>query len=345
MWVAGWNSADSRRCETALQVLRASPDEPATAAAMLEYSMICLTSARYREAIEIFLRNHEFLLRSPDDLAEFNVSRASWMNLVGTSWVPLFVGELGNSLTAFDAGILACRKDGNLAGAQALGLWRCLLLFQLTDYEGILEVCRPIASAQSTPIVVLPFERRLSLVMCGLAEAGLGNSAAARDFLLEAERQIREQPVMLDWYMTLMLEWGWVNLLLLTGARVEAAARADRFVRLAGETDERTWQALAFETWARVALGRDAPTEALDVITKALAATQGFETPLADWRVHATATVAYQVIGNSELASRHAQLAAATRRRLVESLPQKHRLRMLFETSARLFPPLASNSR
>jgi tetratricopeptide (TPR) repeat protein len=345
MWVAGWNAVDAHRCEQALQVLRASPDKPAIAAAMLEYSMICLTSARYREAIETFLRNHEFLLHSPDDLAEFNVSRASWMNLVATSWVPLFVGELGNSLTAFDAGILGCRKEGNLAGAQTLGLWRCLLLFQLTDYEGMLEMCRPIVSADSAPVVVLPFERRLSLVMCGLAEAGLGNAAAARDYLLEAERQIREQPVMLDWYLTLMLEWGRVNLLLLTGARAEAAARADRFIRLATETDERTWQALAFETWARVALGRGAATEALEVISKALAATKGFETPLADWRVHATATVAYKAIGNSQLASRHAHLAATTRRGLIESLPQRHRLRTLFETSARIFPPLASDAR
>ena len=344
MWVAGWNPADWQRCEAALQVLRALPDKPAIAAAMLEYSMICLTCARYREAIETFLRNHEFLLRSPDDLAEFNISRASWMNLVATSWVPLFVGELGNSLTAFDASMLACRKDGNLAGAQTLALWRCLLLFQLTDYEGMLEVCRPIAAAESTPIVILPFERRLSLVMCGLAEAGRGNAAVARDYLMEAERQIREQPVMLDWYMTLMLEWGRVNLLLLTGARAEAAARADRFIRLAGETDERTWQALAFETWARVALGRGAAAEALEVIAKALAATQGFETPLADWRVHATATVAYKVIGNSQLASRHAHIAATTRRQLVESLPQRHRLRTLFETSARIFPPLASDA-
>jgi DNA-binding winged helix-turn-helix (wHTH) protein len=343
MWVAGWNAVDARRSEQALQVLRASPDKPATAAAMLEYSMTCLTSSRYREAIDTFLRNHEFLLRSPGDLSEFNVSRASWMNLVGLSWVPLFVGEFGNSLTAFDAGILACRKDGNLAGAQSLGLWRCMLLFQLTDYEGMLEVCLPVVSADSAPIVILPFERRLSLVMCGLAEAGLGNAAAARDYLLEAERQIGERPVMLDWYMTLILEWGRVNLLLLTGARAEAAARADRFIRLAVETDERTWQALAFETWARVALGRGAATEALEVIAKALAATKGFETPLADWRVHTTAAVAHRVIGNPQLASRHAHLAATTRRRLVESLPQRHRLRTLFETSARIFPPLAAD--
>src|SRR3984957_595191 len=267
IWVAGWNEVDARRCEEALGVLRTAADEPATAAAMLEYSMTCLVSSRYREAIETFRRNHEFLLQYTGEQSEFNVFRASWMSLIGVAWLYLFVGELGNSLRTFDAGIAACRKEGNYAGAQALALWRCMLLFQLADYEGMLEVCKsPAARAKeehagadpSDPsrVVVLPFEERLSLVMCGLAEAGLGNTTAARDYLLEAERQIGKQPVMLDWYMTLMLEWGRVNLLLLTGARAEAAARADRFIRLAGETDERTWQALAFETWARVALGR-----------------------------------------------------------------------------------------
>lgn len=343
LWVAGWNAVDTRRCEQALQVLRASPDESATAAAMLEYSMACLASTRYREAIDTFLQNHGFLLRSSADVSEFNVARANWMSLVATSWVPLFVGELGNSLTAFDASISACRKEGNLAGAQTLDLWRCMLLFQLTDYEGMLEVSLPVASASSAAVVILPFERRLALVMCGLAQAGLGNAAAARDYLLEAERQIGQQPVMLDWYMTLMLEWGRVNLLLLAGLPAEAAARADRFVRLAGETDERTWQALAFETGARVALGRGAAAEAVALITKAFSATKGFETPLADWRVHTTAAVAYRMIGNPELAGRHAHLAATTRRQLVESLPQRHRLRTLFESGARIFPPLASD--
>lgn len=60
------------------------------------------------------------------------------------------------------------------------------------------------------------------------------------DYLVEAEREIEQHPVMLDWYMTLMLEWGRVNLLLVTVWQPEAAACADRFVRLAGDTTEWT---------------------------------------------------------------------------------------------------------
>jgi hypothetical protein len=147
---------------------------------------------------------------------------------------------------------------------------------------------------------------------------------------------------MLDWYMTLMLEWGRVNLLLVTGSQLEAAARADRFVRLADDANERTWQALASETWARVALGRDAATEAVDSVKRALAATKGFETPLADWRVHTTAAAAYRAAGDPRAATRHADSGAAARQRLAESLPEEHRLRRLFETSTRLFPPPAA---
>ena len=365
IWVAGWNDVDGRRCEEALRALRAAQDEPATAAAMLDYSMFCLASSRYREALETFRRNHEFLLQYAGEQSEFNVSRASWMNHIGVAWLYLFIGELGNALTAFDTSIASCRKEGNYAGAQALGLWRCMLLFQLTDYEGILEVCRgpvtaagetragadPLAGADvsSDPsgrsdaarIVVLPFEERVALVMCGLAEAGLGNTAVARDYLLEAERKIAQRPAMLDWYMTLMLEWGRVNLLLLTGSTDEAAAAADRFVRLSEDTREHTWQALAFETCARVALERGALGEAIDSVNRALAATKDFETPLADWRVHSTAATAHRATGDERLATRHADLATAAKRRLAESLPQGHRLRMLFETGTRMFPPLA----
>ena len=285
IWVAGWNDVDGRRCEEALAVLRASADEPATAAAMLEYSMFCLVSSRYREALETFRRNHEFLLQYAGEQSEFNVSRASWMNHIGVAWLYLFVGELGSSLTAFDTSIAGCRKEGNYAGAQALGLWRCMLLFQLTDYEGILEVCRgPATMARETRagaddasrVVVLPFEERVALVMCGLAEAGLGNTTVARDYLLEAERKIAQRPAMLDWYMTLMLEWGRVNLLLLTGSTDEAAAAADRFVRLAEDTREHTWQALASETCARVALERGAFVEAIDECESGARGYEGF---------------------------------------------------------------------
>ena len=348
IWVAGWNNRDGRRCEEALEALRASQDEPAIAAAMLEYSMFCLVSSRYREALETFCRNHEFLLQYAGEQSEFNVSRASWMNFIGVPWLYLFVGELGNSLTAFDTSIASCRKEGNYAGAQTLGLWRCMLLFQLTDYEEMLETCRspaaaaePSDSSDASRVVVLPFEERLALVMCGLAEAGLGNTAVARDYLLEAERKIAQRPAMLDWCMTLMLEWGRVNLLLLTGSAGEAAAAADRFVRLAGDTQEYTWQALASETWARVALGRGAFVEAIDCVNRALAATKDFETPLADWRVHSTAAVAYRATGDQRLATRHADLGTVAKRRLAESLPREHRLRTLFETGARMFPPLA----
>jgi hypothetical protein len=53
---------------------------------------------------------------------------------------------------------------------------------------------------------VLPTERRVVLVLCGLAEVGLGNYAAALDYLRVAEDELAPQTVGMDWYFRLPLE-------------------------------------------------------------------------------------------------------------------------------------------
>ena len=61
--------------------------------------------------------------------------------------------------------------------------------------------------------------------------------------------------------------------------------RAQRFIDLAESTDERTWQGLAWETQARAALAQGGAREAREHIAKALAASEEFDKPLADWRM------------------------------------------------------------
>ena len=220
-------------------------------------------------------------------------------------------------------------------------IYRGLLFLKAMDFAGVLEICEKIdltgdasreyASGETPDI--LPLEHRLCLVLRGLAEAGLGDRAAAFKSFAEAERQMERQPVHLDWYWRLLLEWGLANLLLAAGDLAAARTRADRFVNLAELTDERTWRALAWETKARAVLSLGTTTEAVDCVEKALAATKGFETPLADWRVHETAAAAYSMSRNSELAGSHAQLSAAGKKRLAGSLPEGHHLRQTFERS------------
>jgi hypothetical protein len=122
-----------------------------------------------------------------------------------------------------------------------------------------------------------------------------------------------------------------VNLLLATADNAGAQIRAERYVMLAEATNERMWQSLAWESRARVALAQGAAAEAVEYVVKAQAASQAVETPLADWRVHDTAAVAYTAIGDRRQARVHAQASVAMRKRIARTLPEGHSLRLTLE--------------
>jgi hypothetical protein len=149
--------------------------------------------------------------------------------------------------------------------------------------------------------------------------------------LRTAEAEMARQPVHLDWYWRLALEWGMVNVLIADGDHPTALSRAERLCDLAAQTDERTWQALAWEAHARAALPCGEAAKAIDSVGTALAACEGVQVPLAEWRVHATCASAFKALGDDPRAGTHTRLGAAARKRLAESLPEDHPVRLTFE--------------
>ena len=180
-------------------------------------------------------------------------------------------------------------------------------------------------------IPIMPVTRRIALIFCGLAEAGLGNVAAALNHLQAAEGEMERQSVHLDWYWRLALEWGMVDVLIAKGDQSTALSRAERLCDLAAQTDERTWQALGWEALARAALSCGEAAKARDAAEKALAACEGMQVPLAEWRVHATCAITFAALGDNHRTGTHARLGAAARKRLAESLPEGHPVRLTFE--------------
>lgn len=347
LWGSGWNRTDARRCEEALIRLRKHGDSLTIARVEASFSMICMISTRYREAHDLLDQSYRRLRESSQNFVEADLARAAWMRYIGVPWSLFSLGEFGPALTDFDASIAAFEKNGDRSAALSLQVYRAVLLFHAMDFEGVLEACGPIASRTVRPVEgyaaavhVLPVERRISLIFCGLAEASLGNKAAALDYLRAAEDEMERQPVHLDWYWRLALEWGMVNLLIADGDGAEA--RAERFCDLAAQTDERAWQALAWEARARASLAHGATPEAVHHVAKALAACEGVEVPLAEWRAHATAASIYEAAGDADKGRTHARLSAFIRKRLAETLPAGHPLRRTFERRAGSFFPACS---
>ena len=111
----------------------------------------------------------------------------------------------------------------------------------------------------------------------------------ASEHLLAARSEMDRRPVIHDWYCRTMLEVALTELWLAKGALTHARPEAERFLELTLATAERTWQARAWETSARVAMEERDLHRARNCIDRALAVMEGFEVPLASWRVHRSA--------------------------------------------------------
>ena len=94
---------------------------------------------------------------------------------------------------------------------------------------------------------------------------------------------------MFDWYWRMPLESAVTEFWLAKGDLNQARPQAESFLKIALATVELTWQVLAWEVNARVALAELDLPRAQECIARGLSTMEGFEVPLAAWRVHATA--------------------------------------------------------
>jgi DNA-binding winged helix-turn-helix (wHTH) protein len=340
IWSVGWSSEDAAACEVALESVKRRNDPLATARALVNVSMIRQLSTRYRESWELLNVNCPLLLGSKDKLTELEAARVTWMHRIGSPWCSSFQGELGRSVTEYEAGIAAFERSGDQSAAESLRLYSGMIKFFCMDYRGVLDTCEEVASQvtgkREYPADIarlLPLEHRMSLVFSGLAHLELQDDVAAWKYLEAADLAMRQQPVHLDWYWRLPLEWGMATLLLARD-RDAATVHAERFSSLAQATGERMWQAIAFETLARNALAQDEPRKAMAWINQALAASQGYETPHADWRVHRTAAQVHQALGAAGQSAASSGRSMDIRRKLAASLPERHPYRQRIEAAS-----------
>jgi hypothetical protein len=139
----------------------------------------------------------------------------------------------------------------------------------------------------------------------------------------------RERAI-LDWYLRMPLAAGLTELWLAKGDLVRGRLQAERFLDTALATAERTWQGLAWEANARIAVKRLDRDRARECIAMALSTVQGFEVPLAAWRVHSTAAEIDEDAGNLQSARSHREISRATILQLANSLPAEGPLRQIF---------------
>lgn len=333
IWSSGWNPDDARQCEASVRAITARGDNFAAARALINFSMLCMISTRYREAYESFNDNYRLLLDNPEHLIDPDIARAFWMYHQGTPWSLVLLGNLGRSLHENRVGIETFERNGDYPSAYALKIYRTLLLYFSLDYEGVLESGELVAeraaagSAFSEPELanILPVEQRIALIFCALARLELDHPQRAQKFIAAADAAMSQQAVHLDWYWVLPLHWAAARLAMSCGDLDAAQRRIELFIDEAHQSDERMWQALAWDSQARLALARQDAAAAQESVRKAVEVTRGFETPNSDWRVHSTAAVVCARLGDEAGVLAHTGASEAVRRVLHDSLPEGSR--------------------
>jgi hypothetical protein len=250
----------------------------------------------------------------------------------------LFLGEWSAARKEFAAAMAEAQKNANDRNILWLRVYQAWLHLHALDFKGVLELCEsavpllrdPVRRSASGWPLGLPRQLRSALILSGSASAALGDHERALEDLSAAASDMDRQPVYLDWYWRMPLAAGLTEAWLAKGDHVRARLEAERFVGLALATAERTYQGLAWEVNARVALANRDEARARDYIANAASAVEGFDVPLAVWQIHATAARIEDLSGNRISASSHRNVSRDTILRLANSLPAQDLLREIF---------------
>jgi tetratricopeptide (TPR) repeat protein len=229
-------------------------------------------------------------------------------------------------------------RNGDYYRAQVIRLIRATLHLHAMDFAGARDICEAAVPLARDPLPrgapnaprPHPLHFHWALILSGNAEAALGNHQRAVENLSAARQDMDRSMSLLDWYWRMPLEAGFTEVSLTTGNLPRARADAQRFLDVALTTADRTWQALAWEANARVAKAGLDLTLAQECLAKALLTMEGFEVPLAEWRVHASAAEVFARSGDLEASERHRRLSRETILKMANSLPEDHSLRRTF---------------
>ena len=322
-----WNRDAAREFRKTFAKVVESEDELAIVNATIFPSFIQLNSSEYRQAYTSMKEALSIVAENEVDI--FSSVVAYWLSLVVLPRALLFSGEWGEALREIDAEIAAMKgKSWNQERAVLWKVHRAWLLYHALDFEGVQQICDEVL--RSSRDTSLDTRERLCRVLAGSAETALGNYDRAMEHFSKVRREMDHQKLMDDWYTRLLLESGLTDLSLANSEFALARGYAEEFLAHTLATDEHTWQALAWEANARVATAERDLERARESVTQALHAMEGFDVPLAAWRVHATAADVFDSMGNMELADEHRERSRAVIYRLANSLAPESPLRKTF---------------
>lgn len=307
-----WSSSDAKKHQAMLAEFPPETQQLILAGRMGERACIEWLAAQYQNG----LRSMEASLGAMIDTANIGHRGA----LVIQVFLLLYAGEWGKGLKVVKRLVDTSRKNESHQREYALRILEAWFYLWAADFKTSLEICEEALPKLTS--AGAGFFRETASIIAGSATCGLGYLVRAQKHLIQAGE---EPPALLHWYWKMPLEKAWSELAIKQGDLAAAREHAQRFLELSLATAERTWQALAWEVNARIALLEHDQAGAEESITNALKAMDGFDLPLAAGPVHCTAMKVFP-----QAAEHHRKLAAQAVLRLANSLNGFDNLRKIF---------------
>jgi hypothetical protein len=142
------------------------------------------------------------------------------------------------------------------------------------------------------------------------------------DLLVMLEEDLSRLPLPADITFRPALEWAFVEAFLAAGDMTMADLHHRRWVTAAERVGEVTLQGLGWEAGARIALAKKDAIGAKRCLLSAFSSIEGYEAPVAAWKIHASAAEAEGLLGNNAVAENHRRVSAAIVLELARSLPE-----------------------
>jgi DNA-binding winged helix-turn-helix (wHTH) protein len=333
-----WNPRDRAEFQREWTRVRSAGDANLLDTHWIDYASVELSSSYYRAA-------HAAALNGTASLTANNVplhtNTSAWCAEIYTVWSLLFLGEWGEALREIENGVNRARRNGNQPREWSYGVFRAWLHVLAFDHAGALSQCNSLMPDLRNARVTVFY--RLARILAGAAEAGRGNIDGATEFLFSTRQEMLQQPVARDTSWQLVLGWVLGELWYRTGDRSRSHPQAEEFLAATALAPDRTWRALAWDLNARIALDDADLSHARLCVTKAFESMDDFETPLAAWRVDATAADLCDREGNRELSELHRERSCAGVLRLANSLSGHEELQRTFVCAPEIRHILGTN--
>jgi tetratricopeptide (TPR) repeat protein len=318
-----WRPEDAESCRTAMEELEGMVDPLAIAEHRMQYTYMQSLSSQYREAHQSGVDSLATLLNQDDLNPYLGVLYQIYRHLVPRNL--LLWGEWGLALKHVQMETGLAEKNGDPTRGREVLIWKAWVHLHAMDFSSVVEICESIVALVSIPSAV-----RLWNILIGSAQASLGKHDRALEHLRKVQDEMDRQPLMDDWYQSLPLRAGLAEFWLGKGDLGQARCEAERFLDVSLATAERTYQGLAWEANARVAIAGEEWERAEECLARGLSTIEGYEVPLAAWRIHGTAAELFARAKDNVLAAHHRSLSRATIVKLANSLGPEDPLRATF---------------